>query len=461
MPGFFEELQRELGGRVTGRFLDVLLAGMEASFALSPGYRKNIQDFRGRYVFRTADGLVATSCIFSGGMMTVQQGAIEEWDARVTFEDAEALRGFLFSRDQEILESVLENEVSVDGNLNYIYKFGFMVRDLQHRFDLFQNLSGSLSSGPLGTRRGQAGGGGFGPGAAGHSTGGGLDALTLLPQEPGDSVAASIAQDLLRGRTALGLLRGYMEELQGEPDSNAPAWAKLAWLFAHGVLPEELRGFHHGATLCMRAGARAGALARWGNTINFIWGNTLASVSPWAGKSFSPVTSAELATITGGAVQPAGEAYQGINGFHVVDDSILSRIAFHAMDLAVGLQNAPAAEVLREGYKKKGGNFVAYRAPAMDTSRSQQVLQLNYRYRALGCRVPLNLLVDELVQLAEGLYLGQLHFATDRVLENYDPALPDHLYRYEHFGYFTLFDQRWHEEARRLLPFAQIPRPPA
>jgi hypothetical protein len=27
----------------------------------------------------------------------------------------------------------LANEVAVDGNLNYIYKFGFMARDLVHR----------------------------------------------------------------------------------------------------------------------------------------------------------------------------------------------------------------------------------------------------------------------------------------------------------------------------------------
>jgi hypothetical protein len=51
------------------------------------------------------------------------------------------LRAFLLSKNQDILDSVLANTVEVDGNLNYIYKFGFMVRDLIRRlgFDSFSN----------------------------------------------------------------------------------------------------------------------------------------------------------------------------------------------------------------------------------------------------------------------------------------------------------------------------------
>jgi hypothetical protein len=51
----------------------------------------------------------------------------------VTFKDPAALRRFLFSRDQDVLARILANEIAVDGNLNYVYKFGFMVRDLVHR----------------------------------------------------------------------------------------------------------------------------------------------------------------------------------------------------------------------------------------------------------------------------------------------------------------------------------------
>ena len=97
------------------------------------GYRKNIEGFEGRYLFRTAGELVVSSAVFQGGEMFVKQGSITDWDVRVTFKNVTALREFLFSRDQDILNSLLANEVEIDGNLNYIYKFGFMARDLAHR----------------------------------------------------------------------------------------------------------------------------------------------------------------------------------------------------------------------------------------------------------------------------------------------------------------------------------------
>jgi len=90
-----KQLREELGGTATDKFLDLLLAGMDLAFALSKGYRKNI--------------------------------------IRVTFKDWTALRDFLFFGDQDILDSLLENKVEVDGNPNYIFKFGFMARDLGRR----------------------------------------------------------------------------------------------------------------------------------------------------------------------------------------------------------------------------------------------------------------------------------------------------------------------------------------
>lgn len=126
----------ELCGRATDRLLELMLGGMDLAFCLLKGYRKNIVGFEGRYLFRTADGAVAAAATFKDGEMEVHREAIDDWDVRVTFKDPDALRDFLFSRDQDILNSVLKNEVETDGNQNYIYKFGFMVRDLSHRFGI-------------------------------------------------------------------------------------------------------------------------------------------------------------------------------------------------------------------------------------------------------------------------------------------------------------------------------------
>jgi hypothetical protein len=130
---FSGKLREQLAGKAMDEFLEVLLRVMDLAFCLSNGYRKNIKGFDGRYLFRTSEGLVATSAVFGNGDMKVKGHAIEDWDVRITFKDAAALKDFIFSKDQDILDSLLKNEVEVDGNLNHIYKFGFMARDLGKR----------------------------------------------------------------------------------------------------------------------------------------------------------------------------------------------------------------------------------------------------------------------------------------------------------------------------------------
>jgi hypothetical protein len=129
-----KRLREELGGTATDKFLDLVLSGLDLAFYLSKDFRKNIRDFQGRYLFRSADNLVASAATFKDGDMQVDpEGTIDDWDVRVTFKDWTALRDFLFSGDQDILDSLLENKVEVDGNPNYIFKFGFMVADLGRR----------------------------------------------------------------------------------------------------------------------------------------------------------------------------------------------------------------------------------------------------------------------------------------------------------------------------------------
>ncbi len=128
-----KRIKDQIYGEVTDEFLELLLKGMDLAFFFSGGYRKNIEGFKGRYLFRTADNMVTASAIFQDGDMQVRENGIKDWDVMVTFKNAAALRSFLFSKDQDILNSILANEVEVDGNLNYIYKFGFLAKDLGRR----------------------------------------------------------------------------------------------------------------------------------------------------------------------------------------------------------------------------------------------------------------------------------------------------------------------------------------
>lgn len=128
-----KNLVRQLEGEVTDEFLELLLGGMDLATRLSRDFRENLRDFRGSYVFRTADGRVSVSATFRDGDMKVHEKAVPDWNVMVTFKNPRALWAFLFSKNQDILDSLLKNEVEVDGNLNYICKFGFMARELTSR----------------------------------------------------------------------------------------------------------------------------------------------------------------------------------------------------------------------------------------------------------------------------------------------------------------------------------------
>lgn len=112
-------------------FLQMLLDFMTAMFVLNPSYRANIKDFDGRYQFRSVDGKVTMAAVFGGGKMKVMEKVIDNPHITVIFRNGRALLDFLISPRQDILGSMLRNDVKTDGNLNYLYKFGYMAKKLQ------------------------------------------------------------------------------------------------------------------------------------------------------------------------------------------------------------------------------------------------------------------------------------------------------------------------------------------
>lgn len=128
-----ENLLEEILGDATDGFLEILLNCMDLAFWFSRHFRKNIEKFEATYVFRSADGRVGSTAVFANGDLKVKDNAVEHgWTIRVTFKSAKALRNFLFSKDQDILDSLLKNEVTTEGNINYLYKFGYLAKHLLH-----------------------------------------------------------------------------------------------------------------------------------------------------------------------------------------------------------------------------------------------------------------------------------------------------------------------------------------
>jgi formate--tetrahydrofolate ligase len=98
------------------------------------GYDANIEYFNAFYAFATEKGAVRSAAIFKDGEMLVDRDPeLDQWDIRVNFKNVDALWKFIFSGGTDIVESVLANDVQVYGNLNYLFKFGFMARDLKER----------------------------------------------------------------------------------------------------------------------------------------------------------------------------------------------------------------------------------------------------------------------------------------------------------------------------------------
>ena len=112
-------------------FLELLLKAMNLFFMVNKEFRKNIEDFSGRYLFKSRDDKITVSAVFKNGKMRVSEGIIENPDITVNFKDSKALRNYILSPKPDILGSLLRQDVVPDGNLNYLYKFAYMAKNLQ------------------------------------------------------------------------------------------------------------------------------------------------------------------------------------------------------------------------------------------------------------------------------------------------------------------------------------------
>ena len=126
-----KEIFESFDSEVTEEFLELLLNAMRISFIFNEDFRNNIEGFEGRYLFKSRDGKITVAAIFKNGKMHVKENEIGDTDITVSFKNAKALRAFIFSPKPDILGSILRQDVLVDGNFNYMYKFAFMAKRLQ------------------------------------------------------------------------------------------------------------------------------------------------------------------------------------------------------------------------------------------------------------------------------------------------------------------------------------------
>lgn len=97
-----------------------------------------------------------------------------------------------------------------------------------------------------------------------------------------------------------------------------------------------------------------------------------------------------------------------------------------------------------EGIYVKSFHFIAANSKSVSPEcKGKDCLQFNYRWPKFHTIPPDSLCIDELVRIADGLYLGQLLYSTEPHIK-YSPEEAPAVYRYENFGYFLLMDDEWH-----------------
>ena len=118
-------------------FLWLLMGVMSLRLWLDRDYHDNIEGFKGKYLFQSKDKRISVRVIFKRTRLfgyeylTVSEGTVDDPDIKVTFKDSRAIMNLLISPRIDILSSLLRNDVSVSGNINYIFKLGFMATQLR------------------------------------------------------------------------------------------------------------------------------------------------------------------------------------------------------------------------------------------------------------------------------------------------------------------------------------------
>jgi hypothetical protein len=279
-------------------------------------------------------------------------------------------------------------------------------------------------------------------------------------------ILKEIMEEDLKGLdTPLKLMHHYAEILN-EGTSDRDVGRKLDALFLCGKTPESMDGFYHGVTLSLRTGLDSfGRLdeirrkLRIGDTLDpmqIIYGRLLSDTSPWAGKNFTKLTKEKVDKLTDGADTGEETTYLGINSFRKDNKEVINNIAGQILSTIIDMESIPGPESKQRSWiYARGGLFLAKREQSVDIDHPEkEVVALNYRWEGMGNKFPNRLLIDEIVEIADGLFLGKLYYATalKYVTKEYNPKVTKEDYKYRNFGYFLLMDDSWLHEKNMLFP---------
>ncbi|MEW6417515.1 MAG: hypothetical protein AB1480_05260 [Nitrospirota bacterium] len=281
-----------------------------------------------------------------------------------------------------------------------------------------------------------------------------------------DSLFQEIMQEDLKGKNTPLELMHYYADILNKRTSHGEIAEKLDKLFLCGRTPHNLDGFYHGITISLKTGtdiysALSETLEKLGigkefDILHALYSSVLFRTSPWAGKDFKRIGPEKIRELTEGFDIGRDTAYLGINSFRKDNKGFVNNLSNYILSTIINMEAVPKPkENQRSWIHARGGLFIAKKDMSVDIKHPEkEVMALNYRWRSLGNKFPNKLLIDEIVEIAEGLYLGKLYYATaiKYLFKDYDPEVLKEDYHYRNFGYFLLMDDTWLDEKNRLFP---------
>lgn len=125
-----DNLTKALKADACEEFLFFLLELMEISFLTNRDFRKNLDGFSASIGFRDRSGEITVTAIFNKNKLHVKKILVDKPTVTLTFRDQKALLRFVTNPHMDILGPMLKQDISFDGNLNYLYKFAYMATHL-------------------------------------------------------------------------------------------------------------------------------------------------------------------------------------------------------------------------------------------------------------------------------------------------------------------------------------------
>jgi hypothetical protein len=273
-----------------------------------------------------------------------------------------------------------------------------------------------------------------------------LKCETPAPAVCDNAVFAQVEADLHKQESVLHLLKSYSDELQDKLDNASPCFLRLQELFNRGAPVREMNGFFRGALVSWHGDGLFDLFKS--NALDNAWGYA-ARCSTWTGKRFDPITPERLADLSDGFEKGVVPTSFGSNtqSLRTMREKEVGKL----MELAnIWSEPASPEEAVQFGYDLKNFFFIGHEGISLNpNNRGKRIYQFNYRWPKLRTIIPDRYCIDEIVEIAEGLYLGQLMYATDW-LTPYDPKASSADYKYGQFGYFLLMNEAWHQLRLRI-----------